>query len=212
MSNHYNMDRITPEMIEKKKLEAANENKKELRRAQAMRAVAENMDGAYITKRVEEKILSLIPDAERVFMYQPSYGDYVELSVSYPDTRNYGDGVSFRLCDTSNRRLNGKELLESAAKIEAKQEKNQRILEHLDEIAAAYNDLADQYARIYPALYDFFYDDVPYADYDLHRKYKEDDPLSFLAPAPAAENVVPLQPVEIPRYTLEEFMALAANE
>ena len=206
------MSVLRPETVSEGKQKGSFRILQDVRRASILRALAGNLDGAHITKRLEPKILSLIPGAERVFLVKETFTDFVELNVVYSDLRNYDDYIRIRLCRASERRLDGKAMLEKAEQIERDVRVKQQHLSMLDTAVTVYNDLADRYAQIFPVLSDFLYNDVPSADFELANRY-ESEPVNLpaLLPSSAAPDPIPLPVVPPLRCTLEEFAAMTAG-
>ena len=206
------MSILRPETVSEGKEKGSFRILQDVRRASILRVLAKNLDGAHITKRLEPKILSMIPDAQRVYMVKETFTDFVELNVVYPDHNCYDDFIHIRLCRASERRLDGKALLEKAEQIEHDVRTRQQHLLMLDTAVTVYNDLADRYAQIYAVLSDFLYNDVPSADFELsHRYYTEPVNLPALLPSSAAPDPIPLPVSEPDRFTMDEFMAMVAQ-
>lgn len=202
MSNYY-FDRLTPDKIQQAREHALKNISQERRRASALRAIAEKLPNAYVTKRIEDKLLNAIPGATRVYLRNPSYTcGNVSLGIYYESSR-YDDSIEINLCPAENRRIDAESLIACADNVDKETDEQEAKLAHLEEAAAAYNRLADQYARIYNVLYAFLYSSIPNADYDLERKYRNE---------PFEDPTVPRKPLLLPvrpdgSYTLDEFAA-----
>lgn len=180
MSRYF--DRISAEKLEKATSDAKHEIGKEIRRARALRAIAENLDGAYVTKRLTDKLQALIPDADRVFISDRTFCGSIELHFSFPDTRSYDDYCVIRLCWTDTRRIVAADLIRDAEHAENKAADLQERLDVLPAAADLYNDLADRYARVYAVMEHFLYGYIP-----LGMSTYSKTPVSELFPAPEAE-------------------------
>jgi len=206
------MSIIQPENLAAAKEKGGFRLRQERRRASTLRALGENLDGAYITKRLEPKLAAMFPDARRVYLSAESFTDWVVLNVAYPDVDSYDDYIQVRMCRANERRLDGKSMLEQAEQAEADLRRRESRFSLLDEAAAAYNSLADSYAKLWPYLKDFLYNDVPGADYCLAEQYKDE-------PFPARQTSAPLpDPIPLPvqtsaplRFTFEEFAAMVSG-
>lgn len=220
MSNSY-FDTITPDKLTEAKRKGKYEIASELRRAEVLRAVGGNLSGAYVTKRIEDKILAAIPGANRIYLHKRSYCDYIELAVYFREIATNENPVEVTICTAENRRIDGEKLLADAEKIEASARAKQANMAALDEAAEIYNSLAERYARIYEILDDFLYESIPYADYALKNRFQDlsiperlSDPEAPQeapeASAPVREPIpLPVRPVE--RFTMDEFIARAAG-
>lgn len=214
-------DIINPEKLEETKRKVKGRITKGLRCASVLRAIADNLDGAYITKRLEGKLAAIIPGASRVYLSHDKWSDYIDIHVEYPDCVRYDDQISLRICKTDTRRIEGDSLRGNAEMIEEEAAGKQRSLDNLDAAVEIYNNLADCYAKISHVLEDCLYGEVPYADYNLKKKYKDDlftDPaavppknLQVVPQHTAPKDPVPLPVRPVETYTLEEFTALVSG-
>ena len=208
MSDRY-MDTISPEMLAGAKKKGECEIMTARRRAAAMRIIAENLDGAYVTKRIIEKLKPIIPAADAFYLSSREYSDYVYLHIGYPEDGYTRDYDEITICDKETRRVNAENLNKSAAREEDEANEKQTLLDNLDAAAAEYNTIADRYAQIFKVLEPFMYGNIPYADYQLKERYK-DMPLADLFADPEASALpdpIPLPVNTATRYTMDEFIA-----
>lgn len=168
--NYNSLGTIDAEHLEAARTKALADIHKDRREAAALRIVADKLDGQYITKRIEPQLVGLFPGACRAYLSQSNYCNNVDLTISY-SASNYNDRDRITICSTDNRRIDRAALI---ARVEQK-EKDARALEaaleHIEPLVNAYNAIAAQYAEIHDDLYQFFAE-IPYADYELERKYR----------------------------------------
>lgn len=160
---------INAEKLESARIKALAEIRKNRRQAAALRIIADKLDGLYITKRIEPQLTNLFPGVCRAYISQ-SY-NYVDLNLAYSFT-NYSDRDSIFLCSIENRRIDRAAIIKRADKMEKSACALESSLEHIQQLVDAYNTIASQYAEIYNDLYQFF-DEIPYADYELERKHRK---------------------------------------
>lgn len=139
------------------------------RNAAAVRLIAERISGKYITKRIEQELVSLFPSAAHVYLTQ-SYGS-VHLSIQY-SAMNYYDRDEIYLCDTKNRRLDSSVLLRRADNLEQEAAEIERALQDFDTVVETYNVIAARYAEVYASLATFFHE-LPGPDYTLRKNYEQ---------------------------------------
>ena len=179
MNRNY-LDIITEEMLNKATEKTANDIRRTRRRCETIRTIVKHFDGAYVTKRLEQKIADLIPGATRVYISQSRYSDNIELSVMYEDSESYYDNDIIYICSKDNRRINGAALLEKALHDESDARRLECALERAESTVKQYNELAARYAVLYTDLTKLF-SEIPTADYSLTRRYDfGDTPEQFL--------------------------------
>lgn len=161
---------IDAEHLEAARTKALAEIRKDRREAAALRIVADKLNGQYITKRIEPQLASLFPDARRVYLGKSNYSNNVDLTISYSDS-NYYDRDCITICSADNRRIDRAAMIARAEENEKRARALEAALEHIEPLVNAYNATAAQYAEIHDDLYQFF-DEIPYADYELERKYR----------------------------------------
>lgn len=159
---------IDAEHLETTRTKTLADIRKNRREAAALRIAADRLNGQYITKRIEPQLVSLFPGACRAYLSQ-SY-NRVELTISY-SASNYNDRDCITICNTDNRRIDRAVLIARAEQNEKRARALEAALEHIEPLVNAYNAIAAQYAEIHDDLYQFF-DEIPYADYELERKYR----------------------------------------
>lgn len=159
---------IDAERLETARTKALADIRKDRREAAALRIVADKLNGQYITKRIEPQLVGLFPGACRTWLSQ-SY-NHVGLTISYSDI-NCNDRDYITICSTDNRRIDRAALIAKAEQKEKGARSLEASLEHIKPLVNAYNAIAAQYAEIHDDLYQFF-SEIPYADYELERKYR----------------------------------------
>ena len=136
-------------------------------RAAAERIIADALDGAYITKRLDAKLAELLPAEryEHAFISAIGAGSLKYVHVRPAGVHCYNDCWDIPLWNDDDKRVNGEKIKESA-KRDATIDK---ALERFTEIVGTYNALATTYAGIYDDLRVFF-DELVYPDYSARRK------------------------------------------
>ena len=161
--------RIDDDAREEARKKAQERVSRKRRNAAAVRLIAEKISGKYLTKRIDQDLVSLFPSAAHVYLTQ-SYGN-VHLSIQYR-AMNYHDRDEIFLCSTENRRLDGAALLRRSDVLEQEATEIERALQSFDTVVETYNVIAARYAEVYANLKTFFHE-IPEADYTLQKNYEQ---------------------------------------
>lgn len=182
----YRMEAINDSKLKDAKLKMEKKIDWYRRSADAARRIAENFNGAYITKRMEDKILAILPGAKRVWFYQANYTDHVSVHISFSDHYDREEISEIVLCRKDNRRLDAAKLIEYAKSEELNAMNCENLLGRIDCIVEKYEAIAKQYAEIEDDLNDFFSYSLPTCDSVYERIAKsETTPEKFLESIPA---------------------------
>lgn len=138
-------------------------------RADAERTIAEALDGAYITKRLDAKLRELLPTAQYVCVSKSSYGADKYVHVHPGNVHSYDECWDIYLGNNDNNRVNGEKIKQAATSSENEAAEIEKALEHFTELVGTYNALATAYAGIYDDLHVFF-DELVYADYSARKR------------------------------------------
>ena len=140
-------------------------------RAAAERIIAEELDGAYITKRLDAKLAELLPVEryERAYISAIGAGSLKYVHIHPSGVHSYNECWDIALWNGDDKRVNGEKIKQAAKGHEEQAALIEKTLERFAEIVGTYNALATAYAGIYDDLHMFF-DDLVYADYNARRK------------------------------------------
>ena len=137
-------------------------------RAAAERAIAENLDGAYITKRLDPKLHALFPDAKSTFISK-YYGGRKYAHIHPAGVHCYSDAWDIDLWEGDDNRVNGEQIKRAAKHSDDEAAEIEKAVERFAEIIGTYNALATAYAGIYDELHVLISDTV-YADYSARKR------------------------------------------
>ena len=168
------MSNYTLKAIDHKAFLAARTNSQESimykrRTADEMIIIADEFDGAYVTKSIIPKLQARFPKASRMYLDQSKYSSMITLTIGYGTT--YDNRDEFTICDKEKRRINGEALRKATESKIDEADEEQAELDRLEETVKHYNAIADAYAEIENDLRRFFHD-LPYADFHMEDKYK----------------------------------------
>lgn len=130
-------------------------------RAAAARKIAAALDGAYITKRIDEKLNRLFPKAYRAF-YSNGYGDWKYAIIGTAGQTSYDDDWRIPLCARQGKRVDAEYLEAAALEDEKAAAALESDLARFYEILGQYNVIAAAYKSLRPTMSKFF-GDLPYA-------------------------------------------------
>ena len=139
-------------------------------RARVARIIADGLDGAYITKRLDAKLEELLPAdiCEKAYISAIGAGSLKYVHVRPVGVQNYNDCWDIALWNGDDKRVNGAKIREGAQKDEERAAGIEKGLERFHEIVGTYNALATAYAGIYDELHVFF-EELVYADYNARK-------------------------------------------
>lgn len=140
-------------------------------RAKVERLIADALDGAYITKRLDAKLAKLLPAAicERAYISAIGAGSLKYVHVHPVGVHSYDECWEIALWNGDGKRVNGEKIKKAAQGHEDEAAKIEKALERFTELVGTYNALATAYAGIYDDLYVFF-DNLVYADYSARKR------------------------------------------
>lgn len=127
--------------------------------AAARRAIADTLDGAYVTKTIEAKLKALFPDDAHVYYHCDSSWKY----CAFFRGTNYKGTQYIALCRKEEKRVNAEHLIKSAEEDEERAAQLEKSLETYSETIATYNAIVTTYKSIRDKLYEFGFTDLPYA-------------------------------------------------
>ena len=162
----YSMNIIGLEDANKAYSKAVREARLLHERAKVERMIADALDGAYITKRLDAKLAELLPAeiCERAYISAIGAGSLKYVHVHPAGVRDYNECWDIALWNGDDKRVNGEKIKKAAQGHEDEAAKIEKALEHFTELVGTYNALATAYAGIYDGLHVFF-DELVYADY-----------------------------------------------
>ena len=165
MSNN-SMNTIDAAALETTRTKVLRDIKKTRRAVDAMRTIADHFNGVYCTRRLLPQLTALFPSASHTYMSDPDYGGNIYLSIHYGSTYFPENTDEIFLCKAENRRIDGDAMRKAAERDAIRAGEKEEDLQRLDEVVAAYNAVAAEYAEIYEDMRTWF-SEIPYADYQL---------------------------------------------
>lgn len=167
----YTMNRIGAEDANAAYARGVREARRLRERARVARMIADGLDGAYISKRLDAKLQELMPAdiCETAYISAIGAGSLKYVHVRPVGVQNYNDCWDIPLWNGDDKRVNGEKIREGAGKDEEKAADIEKGLERFHEIVGTYNALATAYAGIYDELHMFF-EELVYADYSARRR------------------------------------------
>ena len=167
----YSMNIIGLEDANKAYSKAVREARMLRERAAAERIIAEELDGAYITKRLDVKLAELLPvdRYERAYISAIGAGSLKYVHIHPAGVHSYNECWDIALWNGDDKRVNGEKIKQAAKGHEEQAALIEKTLGRFAEIVGTYNALATAYAGIYDDLHMFF-DNLVYADYNARRK------------------------------------------
>ncbi len=127
--------------------------------AAARRAIADALDGAYVTKAIEAKLKALFPNDAHVYYHCDSSWKYCAICHG----TNYSETRYITLCRKEEKRVNAEHLIKSAEEDEERATALEKSLETYSETIATFNAIVTTYKSIRDKLYGFGFTDLPYA-------------------------------------------------
>lgn len=167
----YSMNTISLEDANKAYSKAVREARLLRERAKVERMIADALDGAYITKRLDAKLAELLPAGicERAYISAIGAGSLKYVHVHPVGIHSYDECWEIALWNGDEKRVNGEKVRKAAQGHEDEAGKIEKALEHFAELVGTYNALATAYAGIYDDLHVFF-DELVYADYSARKR------------------------------------------
>ena len=127
-----------------------------------MRTIADCLDGAYVTKRLEDKILALVPSATRVHVCARDRADrssWRRIMITLADAEMLDEYIPV----TDGNRIDGGRLASQAVDYQNRGFYIDGALDRFAEIIGQYNAIARAYSAIRADL-NVFFPAIPYAD------------------------------------------------
>ena len=138
-------------------------------RARAVRRIADALDGAYITKRLDVKLRELFPDASYIGVGKDRYNNRKEVHLHPYRNMSYNDAWYINLHGGDDNRVDGEAMRKDADRNDAEAARKDDELTRLYSIICQYNALAKAYAGIYDSLR-AFHSEIPGADWNFRRR------------------------------------------
>lgn len=137
-------------------------------RAAAGRKIAEVLDGAYISKRLDQELKRLFPEARTACIDKDTYCARKYVYVMPGNEYSYAHAWHFNIHKEGEKRINGALLKSNAERDEEEARQIEEGLVKFSALVCQYNALATAYAGIYDDLNTFF-NDLIGADWSLRK-------------------------------------------
>ena len=135
------------------------------KRAGAVRKIAAALGGAYITKRLEQRLEKMFPGL-RASLHKTSYNHRRYINIHDPARPDYREDMEIMLHEGEDRRINAAAMLKDAAGIEAEAAALEAKLARFTSTVCQYNALATAYAGMLDDLGGIV-EGLPYSDWSL---------------------------------------------
>jgi len=135
-------------------------------KAAATRKIADALDGAFITVRLENKLSGIFP-AYRVHIYKDSYSPRKFVSLHLREAQTYGEDWTIYLYNTDNR-VNAEPIRKNADDLDAQAAAIEKALDSFFSTVGQYNAIATAYAGVFKQLHPLI-EDMIWPDWNLNR-------------------------------------------
>lgn len=167
--SHYTMNLISDDEANTAYAKGVREARRLRERAKAVRRIADAVDGAYITKRLDAKLHELFPDASYIGVGKDRFSNRKEVHFHPCRNTSYDDAWYINLHGEDGNRVDGEAMRKDADQNDAEAARMEDELARLYTIICQYNALARAYAGIYDSLR-AFHSEIPGADWCLRHQ------------------------------------------